>query len=335
MTIKDARMSACLQLQNAPNVSATPNLDVDCLLAHILHKNRSWLFAHSDKELTHENEIAFFLTLKKRIEGIPIAYITNKKEFFGYNFFVTPDVLIPKPDTELLVEHSILQVQGLLTTSLQISSTCGKLVENISKSIHIADVCTGSGCIAISVLKSLFENSLYKKFLPQVTCDASDISAPALSIARQNADMLLPDYIRKNLCFLEGNLLEGFSRNRYDLIMSNPPYIPTNTVDELLKDGRSEPRLALDGDFAENEAIMLSHNKKKLTDGLGIIRRLIPQAWNSLVDGGIFLLETGEYNATKTAQLMEQIGFSDIVTYKDLGGQPRLTYGKKNLISNF
>lgn len=333
MTIREARVSASAMLQKSQiqssgkAVSSTPNLDADCLLAWVLEAERSWLFAHSLEYLTHKDEVSFFEAIEKRLEGLPVAYITQNKEFFGYDFFVTPDVLIPKPDTELLVEHGIDALKKLLGVDFKDLDTWDTL-DTQKKSIRIADICTGSACIAVSVLKYLHENSPCKKLLSAIACDATDISPSALSIARHNADILLPPSVRKNLHFFEGDLLEPLiEQGSYHLIMSNPPYIPSHIVDELLTDGRREPRLALDGDVVQGCATAnISENSK---DGLAIIRRLIPQVWDALVPSGVFLLETGEYNAREATLLMTKIGFSTIITYEDLGGQPRLTCGQK------
>lgn len=351
MTIQQARIKARTMLQNSHGqssgkaISSTPQLDADCLLAWVLNKERSWLFAHSQEDLSQEDEVGFFTAIEKRLEGLSVAYITEKKEFFGYDFLVTPAVLIPKPDTELLVEHGIAFLNPLLDGDFARFNSCGKLVGNKGGNIRIADICTGSACIAVSVLKYLYDNLPNKNLLSLVNCDATDISPTALAIARHNADTLLPASVRKSLTFFEGDLLAPLcEQGSYHLIMSNPPYIPSHLVDELLADGRNEPRLALDGDVFQElmtskvtaqrvstitQAGAHTSSRENLTDGLAIIRRLIPQVWDALFPGGVFLLETGEYNAKDAALLMTKIGFSNIIAYEDLGGQPRLTYGQK------
>ena len=190
-------------------------------------------------------------------------------------------------------------------------------------------MCTGSGCVILSIIKTL-ENRFTEKaasadFFENVqpradlVCHASDISEKALRVARKNTARLLDgSAIEKPRVFCADLL--GFcppagsvSENRYDIIVSNPPYVPSKTAAELLEDGRSEPLLALDGG----------------KDGLDIIRRLVPQAFTALKKGGVFLVETGEYNAGETRSLMTKSGFIDIVTYNDLGGLPRVTRGVK------
>ena len=145
----------------------------------------------------------------------------------------------------------------------------------------------------------------------------SDISKDALGIAQRNARAILGENA-ENISFVQGDLLEPFlagakTPQHFDIILSNPPYVPSSVTDGLLQDGRSEPRLALDGG----------------ADGLDIIRRLIPQVWQALNKNGILLIETGEYNAAQTAELLKDSGFIEIATFNDLGGQPRVTQAKK------
>lgn len=281
-------------------LSPSPALDINCILEHILQKDRTFLLIHRELELSDAQQTAFLEAVAKRRTGLPVAYITGHKEFYGLDFYVTSDVLIPKPDTELLVEHATKWAKDFLC-------------ENLSE-ISIADICTGSGCIIISVLHTLL-SSIAGKEKSSIKAYASDISKPALKIAKTNASRLLPD---TEITFLQGDLFEPFPEDKhFDLILSNPPYIPSAMVSELLKDGRSEPVLALNGDTSET------------SDGLAIIRRLIPQAYGHLNKGGLFLVESGEYNAEATAELMKKVEFCDVKIFKDLSGQLRLTQGRK------
>ncbi len=294
-------------------LSPSPALDINCILEHILQKDRTFLLIHRDLELSDAQQTAFLEAVAKRRTGLPVAYITGHKEFYGLDFYVTPDVLIPKPDTELLVEHAVDWAKDFLR-------------ENLTE-ISIADICTGSGCIIISVLHELIGLNAFTgltklnelrsspDIMPQIKAFASDISKPALKIAKTNASRLLPD---TEITFLQGDLFEPFPEDKhFDLILSNPPYIPSAMVSELLKDGRSEPVLALDGDTSET------------SDGLAIIRRLIPQAYGHLNKGGLFLVESGEYNAEATAELMKKAGFCNVRIFEDLAGQLRLTQGRR------
>ncbi len=315
MTIREARRSAIGLLESpalSKQVSPTSALDVDCLLCAVLHTNRSTLLAHDEQSLSPSQYKAFCKAVEKRQTGLPVAYIVGHKEFFGFDFCVSPAVLIPKSDTELLAELTLGEIEKR-AAALKESAHGGK------PQLYIADVCTGSGCVILSILKTLEQkhSELCKNI--RLVCRASDISEAALSLARKNAARLLDGSEIEKPRFFCADLL-GFgppagsvSENRYDIIVSNPPYVPSKTAAELLEDGRSEPLSALDGG----------------KDGLDIIRRLVPQAFTALKKGGVFLVETGEYNAGETRSLMTKSGFIDIVTYNDLGGLPRVTRGVK------
>lgn len=301
-------------------LSPTPALDINCILEHILQKDKTFLLIHRDLELSKAQESAFLEAVAKRRTGLPVAYITGHKEFYGLDFYVTGDVLIPKPDTELLVEHAVDWGKDFLR-------------ENPPE-ISIADICTGSGCIIISVLHELF-SSIAGKEKSSIKAYASDISKPALEIAATNASRLLPD---SKITFLHGDLFEPFPEDKhFDLILSNPPYIPSAMVRELLKDGRCEPVLALDGDARLSKNlhpvnggdVAETGSAHPANDGLAIIRRLIPQTYGHLNKGGLFLIESGEYNAEATAELMKNAGFGNVKIFKDLSGQLRLTQGIK------
>ncbi len=251
----------------------------------------------------------------RRATGLPIAYITGYKEFYGYDFIVTPDVLIPKPDTEILVERAVDVILSMMDAR----------GENL---LTVCDMCTGSGCIAVAVAKTLIEDErVPADQLPKFTL--ADISEAALDVARRNVAALLgsgPDatLILSRFNFVRTNLFDAISEAiKYDVILSNPPYIPHTMVDELLRDGRSEPRLALDGD------ITLEGDKSGTNDGLAIIRNLIPQAQAHLAPRGTILLETGEYNAEATAEFAEALGFNTEI-HRDLEGQLRVVEGCLN-----
>ena len=315
MTIREARRSAIGLLESpalSKQISPTSALDVDCLLCAVLHTNRSSLLAHDEQNLSSSQYKAFCKAVEKRQTGLPVAYIVGHKEFFGFDFYVSPAVLIPKSDTELLAELALGEIEKR-AAALKESANGGKA------QLYIADVCTGSGCVILSILKTLEQkhSELCKNI--RLACRASDISEAALSLARKNAARLLDGSEIEKPRFFCADLL-GFgppagsvSENRYDIIVSNPPYVPSKTAAELLEDGRSEPLSALDGG----------------KDGLDIIRRLVPQSFTALKKGGVFLVETGEYNAGETRSLMTKSGFIDIVTYNDLGGLPRVTRGVK------
>ena len=284
-------------LKNSKNpfVSQSPVLDANILLCHFLNLSKTALICN-DSRILKETELEIIQKgIEKRLSGLPVAYITKHKEFFGYDFYVDQNVLIPKPDTELLVEQALLAVDKAFVTAPEKKAD-----------YKIADVCTGSGCIAISVLKTLFQ-----KYGSSIKVAASDISKAALAVAEKNANTLLSQEERQNISFYQGDLFQAFSSSenqKFDMILSNPPYVPTNLTEELLSDGRSEPRLALDGE----------------SDGLGIIRRLVEEAKNHLKKGGVFFLEAGEYNVEEAGKCLLNAGFTDIFIHKDLAGLLRL-----------
>jgi len=284
-------------LKNSKNpfVAQSPVLDANILLCHFLNLSKTALICNDSRILKEAELDTIQQGIEKRLSGLPVAYITNHKEFFGYDFYVDQNVLIPKPDTELLVEKALLAVDKALSTAPEKKAD-----------YKIADICTGSGCIAISVLKTLFQ-----KYRASIKVAASDISKAALVVAEKNADTLLSQEERQNISFYQGDLFQAFSSSenqKFDMILSNPPYVPTNLTEELLSDGRSEPRLALDGE----------------SDGLGIIRRLVVEAKNHLKKGGVFFLEAGEYNVEEAGKCLLKAGFTDIFIHKDLAGLLRL-----------
>ncbi len=358
MTIGQFKTDAIKKLRaNSPS----PELDIQVLMEFALNFDKTRLLLNRDQELSSKTEAWLVDAVEKRLTGLPIAYITGHKEFFSYDFLVTPDVLIPKPDTEILVERAL-------------DIIIGKMEANPNRLLTICDMCTGSGCIGLSVMKSLIE--VYKLpvgQLPKFTL--VDISPAALEIAEKNiAHLGLPrDMFRlvrsnlfegfsggwqagKKLAEDEGNLTsqtkllaeggnfaregEGFApwggdfatrENKFptrsgwtfDLILTNPPYIPHTLVDQLLQDGRSEPRLALDGDVTLTGDRPYSADGSPKDDGLEIIRNLIPQAKSHLSPGGCILMETGEYNAKAAALIGQNYGFCTKI-HTDLEGQFRV-----------
>lgn len=304
MTIQEFKTSAVKELSRSPS----PVLDVSVMIEHCLKMNRTQVLLNASMSLSEEQLAWLTEAVSKRKTGLPVAYITGHKEFYGYDFIVNPAVLIPKPDTEILVEKALDEI---LT----------KMDSHPDMVLSVCDMCTGSGCIGLSVLKQMIEeHNIPSGSLPKLTL--CDISGEALEIARQNAKKLLGPEESEEIRFIQTNL---FSEVEYtfDLILTNPPYIPKIMVDELLKDGRNEPRLALDGDvgiFGEGTGT---------NDGLDIIRRLIPESIEHLSYNGILLMETGEYNAEEAARLAEESGYRNVKIFRDLEGQLRVIEGIK------
>lgn len=307
MTISQARKFALSELKFSPS----PILDADVILKWILKCDQTFILFHSETELSEQQKNIFCSSIEKRKTGLPVAYITGIKEFFGYDFEVDKNVLIPKPDTELLVENAV----NFIEEKFHAASDC--------KILSVCDMCSGSGCVGISILKFIEEKKIIpKSLLPKIIF--ADISKKTLDIAKKNSLRLLSEFAFEKTVFVQSNLFENLGQSRnglFDVIVSNPPYIPYSQTVELLKDGRSEPSLALCGD------IDLNGNLTNFDDGLEIIRNLIFQSVDFLNPDGILILETGEYNAFQTKKIMEDSEFKDVKIYKDLEGQFRNVSG--------
>lgn len=297
MTIQEIRIKSTDELKESklkdfPDQLRTVSLDVDLILSHVLQKDRTWILFHRNDEISSSEIEKIISCIEKRKTGLPIAYITNHKEFFGLDFYVDENVLIPKPDTELLVEQTVNEIK--------LSS---------EKSPSICDMCSGSGCVGISVAKELSDLNL------DFSMTFGDISQKALEITKKNAEKIFssnPSF-EKTFSFVNTDLFEKID-SKFNVIVTNPPYVPHEESVSLLLDGRSEPLLALDG--GEN-------------DGLEIIRRLVPQCFSHLEEKGILLMETGEYNAEETAVLFKEAGFKNIRIEKDMNGMLRDVIGYK------
>ena len=324
MTIRNARDEAIKKLINSP----TAPLDADVLLSHTIKRSKSFLLAHRNDDLTDAQYGAFMSAIEKRKTGLAVAYITGHKEFYKLDFIVTQDVLVPKPDTETLVEKAVESIKELVrnkTTStgkaVRTAEASKKNAETTKKNtgertdhtLRIADICTGSGCVGIAAARELNECGIFCELT------LTDISSRALEIAKQNAERLLTKAQFERTAFVSSDLLNALSPGtRFDAILANPPYVPFDEVTELLKDGRGEPALALDGD---------ADGTRESSDGLAITRRLAAQAYEHLVQGGMLFLESGEYNAEGAALLMKKAGFIRVETHCDLSGSPRVTTG--------
>lgn len=300
-------------IEKLSKTSPSPKLDAEVLLSHCLGFSKTELLLKRDYEVTADKEAWLCDATNRRAKGLPIAYITGHKEFYGYDFIVSPAVLIPKPDTEILVERAVDVILSMMDAR----------GENL---LTVCDMCTGSGCIVIAVAKTLLEDErVPADQLPKFTL--ADISEPALDIARRNAAALLSNHgslVMSRFNFVRTNLFDAISEAiKYDVILSNPPYIPHTMVDELLRDGRSEPRLALDGDITLEGDRACADDGQPADDGLEIIRNLIPQAQAHLAPRGTVLMETGEYNAEAAAALAAAAGFNTEI-HRDLEGQLRV-----------
>jgi len=264
----------------------SPRLDASLLLAEILNTSRSSLIAADSQPLAEASLSAFRGLIRRRLDGECTAYIVGRKEFYGLDFQVSPAVLVPRPDTETLVEAAL---EALKESPLAITN----------QPLRVVDLCTGSGAVAIAL----------KHTMPELDVWATDISTEALATAQANAARLLPP---NSIHFLQGDLFEkklpNGGNHLFSLIVSNPPYIPSAEIDGLAPEVRKEPLLALDGGG----------------DGLDIIRRIVSGAPQFLCPGGILLLEADPRQMERIAALLQQAGFVDINIRRDLSGKERV-----------
>ncbi len=260
-------------------ISDSALLDAEILLCLALNKPRSHLRTWPDKPLQPEHLTAFRALLEQRQKGVPIAYITGNREFWSRDFLVTPDVLIPRPDTELLIELSL----NLIPTD---------------EPFKIIDLGTGSGIIAITLAAER----------PHAQLSATDFSPAALRIAQLNAERHHID----NIKFYQSNWFADLPNTKFNLIISNPPYIAEDDKHLQQGDVRFEPRTALSA--AEQ--------------GLGDIKIIADVARDYLEPCGHLLVEHGYDQLQQVQALFKDLHYDKVQTYTDLSGQPRVTYGQ-------
>lgn len=269
------------RLQSGPHPERAQR-DAETLLLHLIGKNRAWLLTHLDDDFGGCKSIGYSQLIERRFAGEPIQYITGECEFYGLPFHVNRDVLIPRPETEHLVEK-VLELAAKLDGP------------------RIVDVGTGSGAIAVVLAHKL----------PMAKVTATDISQAALSMARENA---LLNGVAERVRFGEGDLLKPVAGERFEFVVSNPPYVAESDRGTLAVEVLDfEPELAL---FAQE-------------DGLGIYRRLSQLAYDALVPGGFVLFEIGYGQADAVAAILSAAGFCDIHFAKDLQGIDRVIAGRR------
>lgn len=264
--------------------SDTPRLDTEILLAHARGCRRIDLYVQYDKPLTETERMTMRALVQRRAKAEPVAYLVGHREFFGLDFRVTSDVFIPRPDTETLVMELLEQAKQFAAP-------------------RVLDVCTGSGCIAISAAVNL----------PAAQVTAIDFSLGALQIARENAAQHEVD---SRVEFLRGDLLSDLPPDvQFDVIASNPPYIPENEIEHLQADVRlHEPRLALDGG----------------PQGLVIVRRLIVDVLPHLTAGGWLMMELSSEQAEPVCDLLRSDGhYTEIKILNDLSGRARVVRAQR------
>jgi len=257
--------------------------EAELVLTHVLNCDRLSLYLNKDINLGSEESALLSSILKRRIFGEPVQYILGTTEFMGLEFKVDKCVLIPRPETEILVEQALGRLKAMGIASPKVLD-CG----------------TGSGCIAVSIAK----------LLPQADVWATDISIQALELAKENACLN-----NLKVKFIESDLFDAlkFGAKRFDLIISNPPYISTHQLNNLAKEISFEPLLALDAGV----------------DGLDFYRRIISQAPAYLEKGGLLAFEVGINQADSVKEMLEREEFDDLEIIKDYNHIPRVLIARK------
>ena len=275
MTIQEAIEEATTKLNRAGIQS--PKLKARLIMQFILDKTRQYIIVNDLLKLEEKQEEQYFNEIDKIEKGYPIEHITHQKEFMKLNFFVNENVLIPRQDTEILVEEVI----------------------EISKKINskkILDLCTGSGAIGVSLAK----------YLPNCEITAVDISKKALQIAKKNA---IINEVEKQITFISSDLFSNLESQKFDIIVSNPPYIKRNDIENLEEQVKKEPLIALDGG----------------EDGLDFYKKIIKEAHKYLVSEGYLCLEIGYNQKDEVIKLIEkEETFKNIYSKKDLYGIDRI-----------
>lgn len=275
MNVRDHLADAAMQLGGGE-----ARLDAELLLAHALGKSRAWLYAWPEHELDKTQRADFARLMAARERGEPVAYLTGHREFWSLDLAVTPDVLIPRHETELLVEIALTHVAA-------------------DRDVHIADLGTGSGAIAFALAHER----------PRAKVIATDASKAALDVARDNARRLGLG----NVAFAQGDWFGALGREPFDLIASNPPYIPEGDAHLDGGDLRHEPKSALVSG----------------ADGLDAIRRIIAGGSEHLQANGWLIVEHGWDQAERVRALFDLAGYAEAASVRDGAGHERVTFGKK------
>ena len=275
MTIMEAIKKGMIELKNAD--IETPKLKARLLMQFTLNKQRQYIIVNDLNELTVNEENQYFSAIKKMRQGVPLEHITHQREFMKLNFFVNENVLIPRQDTEILVEE----------------------IMNIAKKTNaktILDLCTGSGAIAVSLAK----------YLPNTEITAVDISQEALKVAKKNA---ISNEVENQITFISSDLFTNLENQKFDIIVSNPPYIKEAVMKELDKEVKMEPELALNGG----------------KDGLYFYRKIVSNAYQYLKYKGYLCLEIGFDQKIDVIELIEnEEKFENTYSKKDLYNNDRI-----------
>ena len=281
MTIKQAITKGMIMLKS--NNVESPKLKARLLLQYVLDKPRQYIIVYDNKEIDKQQQWQYFVNIEKLTKGIPLQHITHRQEFMKMDFFVDENVLIPRSDTEILVEEVI------------------KIAQKYN-SPRILDLCTGSGAIAVSLAKYMQESDI----------TATDISKNALNIAKLNAKS---NNVENKITFIESDLFDKIRKEKYDIIVSNPPYIKKEIINKLQKEVQNEPKIALDGGY----------------DGLDFYRKIINTSYEYLKYNGYLCLEIGYDQKEEVLQLIEnEKKYVDSYCLKDLCQNDRVIVARLN-----
>lgn len=279
MTIKEI-LSRGMVILKGNNIDS-PKLKARLLLQYILKKPRQYLIVYDNKEVEKKQQWEYFVNIDKLTKGVPLQHITHHQEFMKMDFYVDENVLIPRPDTEILVEEAI------------------KIAQKMNKP-KILDLCTGSGAIAIAIAKNVSEAEVY----------GVDISAKALEVAKRNSKEL-----DAKVKFIKSNLFEEIQKKKFDIIVSNPPYIKKNDLKCLSQEVKNEPELALDGGI----------------DGLDFYRKITSKAIEYLKFGSYLCFEIGFDQKDEVVDIINsQEHYTNTYFKKDLGGNDRVVVTQVN-----
>ena len=279
LTIKQTLTKGIIMLKNS-NIES-PKLKARLLLQYILKKSRQYLIVYDNQEVDKKAQWEYFVNIEKLTKGMPLQHITHTQEFMKMDFYVDENVLIPRPDTEILVEETI------------------KIAQTMERP-KILDLCTGSGAIAISL----------KKYIPSAQVYAVDISKKALEISKKNAHRL-----EAEVKFIESNLFEKIKNEKFDIIVSNPPYIKKSDINYLSQEVQKEPQIALDGGY----------------DGLDFYRKISYQAIDYLKFGSYLCFEIGYDQKEEVLEILKGIEhYTKTYCKKDLCGNDRVVITQVN-----
>ncbi len=296
MTLENCLRQGINTLQS--NNVSDADFDAFALLEYVTGVSKSDFFFKKSDEISDSCYERYIELIERRSKRVPLQHITNRQNFFGYDFYVDSNVLIPRQDTEVLIEKILEVIEANFNVE-------------ISSDISILDMCTGSGCIAITIYKELIKRGF------NIDATAVDLSKDTLAVTEKNVEKLVGiKALNNTFHIIESDMFSNINNNRsYDIIVSNPPYIPTRDIEKLEPEVRDyDPIMALDGD----------------TDGLRFYRRIIEESSNCLNNNGFIAFEIGYNQGDDVKSLLEEKGYKDIHIYKDLGGLDRVIIGRNN-----